>query len=789
MKIVTTLSIDLFKNLLSHSGKRYISDDDDKPIWFIARSSNAVEDISSIMTEILDNYDIGIKHIHEETEESSGNIKLEFEYGEKYDNMILIIPKMLLDSEYIVITFFNALTDKYSSSAILDERNVLSEEYEESKEVERFKKKIRKFNVGSMAVHSKNHITKNFEMEDFIKFSENINTSYDFVKYNISASTSYITDYYRNRTDLYAKSDKQNIAKDLNVLSNKSEVVGIYVYIDTEENNDDKYSSVDETLDSYKEIHKYTSEYLKDIHDRGSVYSICSGYELDKRKMLRNFIFPDGTSESLFYIRDVIGYTGLINSQYNYHEYNDSTSMRPLRTTLITSIIQDLVSDFLMENIRSLYPDWYESDTNEMYRMRKWKDFSSEVIPYLNTYLKKRVYVKSIDDVKKDISSAKKSKALIVEPDNYPIFALSKNDSGEIFFNFNKFIKNIENDELIKIIAETILANSPVLEIKLQELESLIKIYVKENIHNSSINIFDNNRNKYSNIDKSRFLFTDDELDLVIRNEQNGWKIDYNKSGDCFDVNKNIDIANTENIIIISNKGKEMTFVDHIEDLPGDFVIVADTRKYNGVSENMVTNLLSSYENLSKLHLKLIMSRINNYRYTEFELYKRANMTTSGSILLALSISDAPDIKRDVLYSYDFDIVKKSAFEAVESNAILKEMNMDIGIQPLFLNNSQNRINVIIPKDVKNGVYSLNDSESRVTITLDDYYVLIETNNMIERFIIEKSGKRQKFVIFIEINKYADFANVSKFKGNENELKFILNLFKRLGYTKVDSIK
>ena len=782
MKIVTTLSMDLFKELLAYSGKRYMIDDEAKTTTFIVRRSNIDEDTSSILTEILEKYDIAVTHISSETDKHSGNLKLEFGHGEKYDNTTLLIPERTLDSEYIVIDFYNHLLSRYVTSAIVEGRTMLSEA-NHAEEAEEFKNKIRTFSVGSMLVHSRKHIIINFKLEDFTKFSEYINVSYNDVQYNILAYTSNIIDH-RGYTDLYMKSDKQNIITDLTKLNSKSEVSGIYVYINAEENNDDKFSSVDETLDTYKEIYKHTAEYLEGIHARGDVYSTCHAFECNDSKKWRNFVFPDGTSESLFYVKDFIGYMGSINSQHSIYNNSDDAIIRPLRSILITDTIQDLVSGFLSENTNSIYTGRYESDLNIVYRMRKWKDFSSEVIPHLNSYLERRVYVKSIEDVRKDISSSEKSKILMVENDNYPVFVLSKNNDGKVFFNFNEYIKNNENSEIIKIIAETIISNAPTLEIKLQELESLIKEYLKEKFSNSVLGYFHENKSKYHIIIASRSLFINDS-DLTIHNSNGEWKIDY----DEWKPVKNISTSSIENITIISNKGKEMTLTYDTTDLPSDAVIFGDTRKYNNVDENMVINLLSSYENLSNAHLRLIISRINNYIHADVALYKRANMMSSGSILLALSVPDTSDIKSDVLYEEDFDIIKRAAFNTVESDAILEEMNMDTETQPLFLNNSPNRIIVIIPKHVKNGVYSLNDSERRMVITLDDYQLLVEAGNMIERFIIEKTGKRQKSVILIEINKYENHANVNKFKGNENALKFVLHLCKRLGCTKIDSMK
>lgn len=76
MKIVTTLSMDLFKELLAYSGKRYMIDDEAKTVSFIVRSSNIDEDTPSILAEILEKYDIAVKHISSETDKHSGNLTL-----------------------------------------------------------------------------------------------------------------------------------------------------------------------------------------------------------------------------------------------------------------------------------------------------------------------------------------------------------------------------------------------------------------------------------------------------------------------------------------------------------------------------------------------------------------------------------------------------------------------------------------------------------------------------------------------------------------------------------------
>lgn len=179
--INSALSIDLFKKLLQMRNARYLKEGDN--IHFIVRGPHAVEDISSIMTEILTNeFNLEIKNISSETDESRGMMKIIFAFDSIYRDLIMNISLKLTHSEYLIVNF----GDTYPFSAMII-NSVRLEENEVSDDISPTIEK--NVSVGFVCIDRNNYIVKSFDVSEFLEFTKYIDSDFESIEYNILGST------------------------------------------------------------------------------------------------------------------------------------------------------------------------------------------------------------------------------------------------------------------------------------------------------------------------------------------------------------------------------------------------------------------------------------------------------------------------------------------------------------------------------------------------------------------------------------------------------------------------
>ncbi len=759
--INSALSIDLFKKLLQMRNVRYLKEGDN--IQFIVRGPHAVEDISSIMIEILSKeFNLEIKNISSETDESRGMMKIIFAFDSIYRDLIMNISLKLTHSEYLIVNF----GDTYPFSAMII-NSVRLEENEVSDDISPTIEK--NVSVGFVCIDRNNYIVKSFDVSEFLEFTKYINSDFESIEYNILGSTKDVNSAFYEPSsymvgDLYLKADKSTIASELIKFMENDEIINVDIHINILVPSYE-FSTVDETLDIYREIHKHIKNHLHDIHARGDVYSIVAetfDMYIPKKKYC-SFVFPNNKIINMSYVNNASAFLNTCNFMYS--------------SDVIGDTVNKLVSSFLMNHQTILY-EGQETDTRLLLKMKKWKDFSSEILPYLNDYLRISIYTKSVEEVMQDFKGASKTKIVISRKDHYPVFFMIKlNDKA--FFSLNQSFKFEENEKVIQAIAE-IMSDSTGSSV------SVLSRSLSDHVNFENKNMLPRSRSSSVNRvygEAAKRLFNPRYVPLTLNDKL---EIEYRS------IDSNFSEMNREDITLISNEGTTMEIIDDIELLHEDHVFMFNRNDGcdREIMTNMILNLLSGYEEMSDTHLKLILSELNAYTYIHQSLFKYPNMLSFGDILVAVPVSEIDANDKTILYHEDFDKIKGAVFNALNPYSIMQELETET--QPLLLNNMiNNRIRIIVPKNVQLGSYMIGDSENYAKFEVDEHTISLKTKRMGQTYMVNKFDRSTNVIelnmIDTEFHHHADVWSVKE--RYENEIKVILNLGKIFGFTKIDLIE